>query len=109
MAPPMFKDALVAASSADTKITDAFSGLYARVLRNRFADEYERSGAPVLPSLLQAKAAEDIYGAALSAAERDYYPMYAGQSAGLIDDLPSASDIVVALVEEAEKALGRLR
>jgi nitronate monooxygenase len=109
MAPPMFKDALVAASSADTKITDAFSGLYARVLRNRFADDYETSGAPVLPSLLQAKAAEDIYGAALTAGERDYYPMYAGQSAGLIDDLPSAASVVVALVAEAEKALGRLR
>src|SRR5204863_2380260 len=56
LAPPMFKDALVAATSDDTIITDVFTGLYARTLRNRFIDEYAASGAPVLPSLLQSKA-----------------------------------------------------
>jgi nitronate monooxygenase len=109
MAPAMFKEALVAASGDDTRITDAFSGLYARALRNRFIDEYEASGAPVLPSLLQTRAAEDVYLAALSGGHRDYYPMFAGQSAGLIDDLPSAEDVVTALVEEAKNTLERLR
>jgi nitronate monooxygenase len=109
MAPAMFKDALVAASSDDTRITDAFTGLYARALRNRFVDEYEASGAPVLPSLLQTKAAEDVYVAALNGGRPDYYPMFAGQSAGLIKDLPSAADVVAAVVDEAERALERLR
>lgn len=108
MAPPMFKDALVAATSDDTAVTDAFTGLYARALRNRFIDEYAASGAPVLPSLLQSKAAEDVFMAAAKAGDREYYPMMAGQSAGLVTELPSAADVVRAIVAEAEATLKRL-
>jgi nitronate monooxygenase len=108
MAQPMFKDALVAATSDETSITDAFTGLYARALRNRFGDEYAASGAPVLPSLLQLSAADDVYIAAATAGDRDYYPMMAGQSAGLIAGLPSAAEVVRAIVAEAEATLQRL-
>ena len=108
MAPPMFKEALVSATSDDTAITDAFTGLYARALRNRFIEEYATSGAPVLPSLLQSKAAEDVFVAAAKAADREYYPMMAGQSAGLIRDLPSAADVFRSIIKEAEATLRRL-
>jgi nitronate monooxygenase len=107
-APPMFKQALIAAGSEDTTITDAFTGLYARALRNRFSDGYAGSGAPVLPSLLQSTAAEDIYAAAVEAENRDYYPMMAGQSAGLITSVPSAAEVVQAIVAETGEALRRL-
>jgi nitronate monooxygenase len=107
MAPPMFKNALLAATSDDTRVTDAFTGLYARALRNRFIDEYEASGAPVLPSLLQSRAGEDIFAAAAKAGEREYYPMMAGQSAGMIKDLPSAGDVVRAIASETAAALAR--
>ena len=107
-APAMFKSALIAAASGDTKVTSAFTGLPARALRSRFADEYERSGAPLLPSLLQASAADDIYAAAARQSDRDHYPMMAGQSAGLIADLPSAGDVVRAIVAEADEVLKRL-
>jgi nitronate monooxygenase len=49
-APPRFKQALLAAGSDDTTITDAFSGLYARALRNRFTDEYAASAGPSAPA-----------------------------------------------------------
>ena len=108
MAPPMVKRALLAASSADTQITDAFTGLYARAIRNRFVDDYEASGAPVLPSLLQSKAAEDVFAAAAKAGDPDYFPMMAGQSAGLLTDIPSAADVVRAIAAEADATLRRL-
>ncbi|HYU77485.1 MAG TPA: nitronate monooxygenase family protein [Vicinamibacterales bacterium] len=108
MAPAMFKDALLAATSEDTTITDAFTGLYARALRNRFIDEYAASGAPVLPSMLQSKAAEDVFMAAVKANDPEYYPMPAGQIAGLIRTLPSAGDVVRTIVAEAEATLRRL-
>ena len=108
MAPPMYKASLVAASSDDTRVTDTFTGLYARALRNTYMSEYESSGAPVLPPLLQTKAAEDIYVAAARRGEREYFPMWAGQSAGLINDLPAARDVVRAIVDEADAALARL-
>jgi nitronate monooxygenase len=104
----MFKDALVHATSDDTTITDAFTGLYARALRNRFIEDYSASGAPVLPSLLQSTAAEDIFMAATKAGDREYFPMPAGQIAGMVRDLPSAADVFRSIVVEAEETLRRL-
>lgn len=109
MAPAMYKASLLAASSDDTRVTDTFTGLYARALRNTYLTEYESSGAPVLPPLLQTKAAEDLYMAAAKRGDREYYPMWAGQSAGLIADLPHARDVVRTIVAEADAALARLR
>jgi len=104
-APQMYKDALLRGGADDTTITDAFTGLYARALKNTFTREYGASGAPVLPSLLQASAADDIYRAAAAAGDGEYYPMWSGQSVGLIDDLPGAAEIVEAIVREAEQAI----
>ena len=108
MAPAMYKASLVAASSDDTRVTDTFTGLYARALRNTYMTEYESSGARVLPPLLQTKAAEDIYVAAARRGDREYFPMWAGQSTGLIADLPPAREVVRAIVQEAEAAIARL-
>jgi nitronate monooxygenase len=116
MAAPMYKNAILAARSDDTRITDAFTGLYARGIRNTFADEYDAGGAPVLPSLLQARAAEDIYAASAGAGNREYFPLWAGQSAGLIADtdssapgvMPGAADVLRAIVAEAEATLAKL-
>ena len=84
-------------------------GAYARALNNRFIEEYESSGAPVLPSLLQSMAAEDIFAAAAQRGDRDHFPMMAGQSAGLIADLPGAGDVVRRIVAEAGATLSRLQ
>jgi nitronate monooxygenase len=105
MAPPMYKQALLRSGGDDTIITDVFTGLYARSLRNTFVTEYAASGAPVMPSLLQANAADDIYRAAAAAGNAEYFPMWSGQSVGLVDDLPGAADIVDAIVREAEEAI----
>jgi nitronate monooxygenase len=91
-----------------TTVTDAFTGQWARVLRNTFVAEYRASGAPTLPSLLQVSAAQDVYTAAAKRQEPEYFPMYAGQSAGLVHDLPGAAEVVEAVVREARDVLGRL-
>jgi nitronate monooxygenase len=107
-APQLFKQALLAAASDDTTVTDVFTGLYARALRNRFIDEYEASGAPVLPGMLQSTAAEDVFAASAKSNSSDYYPMMVGESVGLIGDLPSAADVVRAIVAEAEETRARI-
>ncbi len=43
----------------------AYSGLYARVIRNTYTTEYAESRAPVLTGYLQGSGARDIVGAAL--------------------------------------------
>lgn len=108
IAPQFFKDAVIAADSSQTTVSDAFTGLPARALSNRFVSEYAARNAPVLPPMLQASAAEDIFRTAAQRADREYFPMPAGQSVGLISDSPSAGDIVRRLADEAERVLRRL-
>jgi nitronate monooxygenase len=104
--PPFWKKAIVEGKSDATTNTDVLSGLYARAIRNTFTDEYAASGAPVLPALVQANAAQDVYNAAASQGNPEYFPLIAGQSTGLIDDLPGAAEVVHSLVAEARAAMG---
>jgi nitronate monooxygenase len=103
LAPAFFKQAVLDRNSDQTLVTDVYTGLYARGLRNRFAEEYEAAGAPVLPPLVQTNAAQDVYIAAFLQSDGEHYPMLAGQGCGLITDLPSAAEVVRAIMAEAER------
>ena len=105
MAPPFWKQAILAASAGQTTVTRAFTGLPARVLRNRLEQRYTASGAPVLPGLLQAALEQDIWMAAAKNNDADYFPLYAGQSVGIVHDLPAAADVVAAIVREAAETI----
>jgi nitronate monooxygenase len=108
LAAEFYKQALVGRDGDSTVITDAFSGLYARVLRNTFTDEYGAAGAPVLPGYVQSRAARDIVEASHARQDGAYFPMWAGQSVGLIHDLPGAADVMRAVVDEARAVLRTL-
>jgi nitronate monooxygenase len=103
IAPPFFKDAVIAARPGDAVVSAAFTGLPMRTLRNRFTAEY--GAAPVLPPLLQSSVADDIFRAAAERGRADYFPMPAGESAGLISDLPSAGDVVNRMMEDARRVI----
>ena len=64
---------------------------------------YSASGAPVLPPLLQRSAADAIVAAAARLQDREFFPMWSGQSVGLVRDLPGAGEVVHAIVEEARQ------
>lgn len=108
-APGFWKEALTTRGSDATVVTDAFSGYYARGIRNEYSEAYAKSGAPVLPALHQAAAARDLYDASRAAGTGEYFPMWSGQSVGLIRDLPGAGEVVHAILREAEAELARLR
>jgi nitronate monooxygenase len=101
LAPEMYKKALLERSGDATTLTDAFSGRAARALRNAFSDAYTQAGAPVLPFFWQLFAASDIYQAAAAQENPEYFPMWAGQSVGLIHSLPSAAEVVELTIREA--------
>ncbi len=105
MAIEMYKKALLEESGNATTITDVFSGRYARVLRNEFTRRYGNSGAPVLPFLWQGSVARDIYDRAAAEGNPDYFPMWAGQSVGLIHNLPGAAEVVESVIREARQLL----
>lgn len=109
LAPAFWKKSLLEADGAATTVTDVFSGHYARALRNTFEREYTESGAPVLPWLLQRNAAADVYAASAKQASGEYYPMWAGQSVGLIHNLPGAAEVVESVVREAREVLAALQ
>jgi nitronate monooxygenase len=100
-APDFYKQALLNASSDATTVTDKFTGMYARTLRNTFTEEYEASGAPPLPPFFQFLAMGDIVKATTEKGSGAYYPLYAGQGVGSLRDLPRAADVVQTLAREA--------
>ena len=104
MAPPFYKEAIRSRSSDDLVVTDAFTGLYARAFRNSFTEEYR--GA-VLPPMVQLSAAQDVYAKSASGDGR-FYPMMAGQSNGLVRDLPGAGEVIGRIAREAAEALAAL-
>jgi nitronate monooxygenase len=108
IAADFYKKALLEREADATTVTDAFSGLWARALTNTYIEEYRAAGAPVLPALLQARAAEDVVEESRRRRDGSYVPMWSGQSVGLIRDLPGAGEVVEAIVREAQAVLGAL-
>jgi nitronate monooxygenase len=104
-----YKEALRTHDSDSTTITDAYSGLYARVIRNAYTTEYSESQAPVLTGYVQTSATRDLVAAAAERRDATLYPMWAGQGIGMIHDVPSAADVVAALVRESDAALTTMR
>jgi nitronate monooxygenase len=102
----LWKRQLIAATGPP-KLTDAFTGQWAKTLPAAFADRYAEAQAPTLPSLRQSAAAADIFAAARNAEDPDHQPLYAGDAAHLIADLPAAADAIGSIIAEAEQALGR--
>lgn len=105
MSPDMHKKALLERSANATTLTDVLSGRFARALRNAFTDTYSRTGAPVLPFPWHYVNASDIYREAGLQGNPDYFPMWGGQSMGLIHDLPSAAEVVETTIQEARALL----
>jgi nitronate monooxygenase len=106
--PEFQKKALLEAEAEATTITDSITGLWARYIANTYVREYDASGAPVFPALIQARAAQDIFAHAGKEAAADWFPMPTGQSVGLVHDLPGAGEVVERIVREARQALDRL-
>ncbi len=103
----LWKDRLTSGTGT-TVLTDGFTGQWARVLRSEFTDRWADHGGPPLPGLLQAAARADLQRAAVDADDDQMQPLYAGAAFDLLDDLPSAADIVTRTVREALHLLDKV-
>jgi NAD(P)H-dependent flavin oxidoreductase YrpB (nitropropane dioxygenase family) len=112
---PNFKQVIVDSDGHDTisqEITDVatgwvWPGAYARVKRNRLVEDW--IGREGELRRRQPEVAARIAGAR-AAGDPEYAIVYTGQTAGLIDDLRPAAEVVTGIVAEAEDILrGRLR
>ena len=88
MASEVWKKRLLESDGSATTLSEAFTGFWARVLRNRYADDYAASGAPVLPALCSSARRRTSSQA----------PPRSGQKLGSLSRykvlMPSASDTV---------------
>ncbi len=101
-----YKDAILARRESDeTTLTRAFSGRWARGLRNRFTEAL--ASAPVLPYPLQNSMTADLRREAAKAGKADLLSLWAGQGAPLSRARP-AGELLRELVRETEAAVARL-
>lgn len=108
--PPDYKRAIVDSDGHDTVLTDipdivagiVWPGAMSRVQRNRFIDRW--AGREWALRQNRAEAVESVQRARQSG-DTEEVPMFFGQDAGLIRDLPPASEIVTRIVTEAEELL----
>jgi nitronate monooxygenase len=101
-----YKEAILARREADeTTLTRAFSGRWARGLRNRFTEAL--AAAPVLPYPLQNSMTADLRREAARSGKADLLSLWAGQGVALARARPAA-DLLRELVRETEEAVARL-
>ncbi len=100
-----YKEQLLSANETDTIITKVFTGLNARVLRNRFLDEYIKSNSEILRWPLQSVVTEDIHSNAQSKNNPEFYPLYSGQGLRMIKSSQSAEEIIKEIIKDAKEQL----
>jgi nitronate monooxygenase len=100
--PAIHRNALRRAADEDTRLTRAFTGRPARALRNRLIDQM--GDAEVLEFPAQASLIRPLFQADSDAARAAFLPLWAGQAAPLVRDLPAA-EFVETLVAEAQRRL----
>jgi nitronate monooxygenase len=104
---PAFKEAVLAASEADTAVTRAFSGRAARGLKNRMLREMAGHEDEFAPFPVQNALTKDIRGAAREQGRPEFMSLWAGQGAGQARPT-TVPDLVASVVKEAEASLAGL-
>lgn len=98
------RQAILASSDTDTKITKAFSGKSARGFKNEMMLELETVCEGFPPYPIQHVLTSDIRKEAARQGDKEMISMWAGQASPLAQER-SASELVRCLVEECEDAL----
>jgi nitronate monooxygenase len=96
------KKQLLYAKETDTTITKVFTALPARVLRNRFVEEYTKSEVEYLEWPLQHAINEDTFNAQNKNIP-DYYPLFSVQDLQMLKADQSAEEIIKEIIDKVEE------
>jgi NAD(P)H-dependent flavin oxidoreductase YrpB (nitropropane dioxygenase family) len=107
---PNFKQAILDSDGHDTVLTEipdiaanqVWPGAMSRAKRNRFVERW--AGQEWVLRQSQSEAAKSV-AEARKAGDTDEAPLFYGQDAGLINDLPKAATIIENLVTDAEQLI----
>ena len=110
---PDHKQAIVDSSGHDTVLTDIPDiisgtdwppGAMSRVKRNRLIERWEGQEGVLRRDR---EKTYELLRNAREAGDTEEAPLYYGQDAGLINDIPAAADVVSKIVTQAEEIIGR--
>ncbi|MDM4719395.1 nitronate monooxygenase family protein [Micromonospora sp. WMMA1363] len=108
-APPALRQALLAATSADTVRSRVYSGKPARLLRSRWTEAWNQPGAPApLPMPLQNMLVSEAHERLLRSGDPTVVAMPVGQVVGRLNEVRPVAEVMTALVSEADETLHRL-
>ncbi|GAA4466761.1 nitronate monooxygenase family protein [Nemorincola caseinilytica] len=99
---PSYKAAVCRASDTDSKLTRAFSGRWARGLRNAFMEEVEAANIPIPPYPIQNSLTGKIRTIAQQLDNKEMTNLWTGQCTAKVTERPSAV-IFKDLVREIEE------
>ena len=104
----MYKEAVLHSTDTSTTVTRAFSGKYARGIRNEFIERHEgkEEGLPMYP--VQNVLTSKIRKEAAKQNKEEYMSLWAGQAASLAR-IESAQYVVERVMKEAENAIEQLQ
>jgi NAD(P)H-dependent flavin oxidoreductase YrpB (nitropropane dioxygenase family) len=106
---PALREALLAATSADTVRSRIYSGKPARLLRNRWTDAWSEPGAPApLPMPLQNLLVSEAHNRLMRAGDPTVVPMPVGQIVGRMNTVRPVAEVMADLLTEADETLKRL-
>ncbi|SDH26855.1 NAD(P)H-dependent flavin oxidoreductase [Chitinophaga filiformis] len=98
---PSYKTALQKAQVTDSAVTRAYSGRWARGLRNQFMDAVEESGLTIPPYPIQNILTAGLRAKAQQADRKEFTNLWAGQASAGAENRSSA-DIFSRLITETE-------
>lgn len=101
------KEAMLESDEEGTVVSRAVTGKPMRQLKNKWVDEFERSGLEPLPMPYQMILSTPIMNAAGQARMKDVCATAAGQIVGALHQLRPAAEIVTGMVEQAAAILGQ--
>ncbi len=87
---PLFKKALLKRTADNTVLTRAFTGRWARSIKNKFIDQMQINEKSILPYPIQHALTLQIRKAAAQKGAVDYLSLFCGQGAHLNRTLPAA-------------------
>jgi nitronate monooxygenase len=100
-AAPSYKSALKQVEAQDIVLTRAFSGRWARGIKNKFISEIEKSGIQIPGYPMQVLLTTPIRISSYNNDRIDFIPLWAGQSCSTAEIKP-AKDVLSRLIAEAE-------
>ena len=100
------KQAVVEATSEDTMVTRSVTGKPARLIKNKWSEEFDASGLKPLPMPFQGLIAMPVWESGRQARRKDITPGFAGQSIGMVKKIRPAREIVEEIVQQAIAILG---